>query len=195
MVPGASAPSRRLFFAVRPPEDVVAAVTEFLSPVIASDVSGVTWVRAENYHLTLLFLGPVPASLVETLGGLAARIARTTPAFEATLGTTGCFPNASRPKVAFLELLEPTGALQALHLALVQACRPFVALESRPFHAHLTLARAKRGSERALREAMQGLGSVAPLPYPVSRLELVESLPGAQGVTYRTLAANSLASP
>ncbi|MCW5943919.1 MAG: RNA 2',3'-cyclic phosphodiesterase [Fimbriimonadaceae bacterium] len=181
---------RRLFFAVRPPEPVLAHLANLIARHRASS-PGPAWVRTENLHLTVLFVGIVPERLTGPLAKIGARVAASTPAFAATLGAPSGFPNPARPRVASVELLEPTGALSALHVALCSAARRFVLLDSRPLKAHVTIARAKAGGEPALRRVLAAVANepAPPLPFPVSRLELLESRPRSSGPIYDTVAA------
>lgn len=194
MQPGRDGRPRRLFFAVRPPQPVVDAVTALTAPHRSGASPGLTWVRTENLHVTLLFMGSVSSESQEPLVALADQVAATTEVFAARTGTVGAFPNASEPRVAFLAIEESTGALAALHRALVQACGPIVTVRADPLRAHLTLARARPGAETALRTALRRLRATAPMAHPINEIELIESVSGAHGVAYRTVSIHPLGS-
>ena len=99
------------------------------------------WVRPEDVHLTLRFLGDTSPSQVErlreSLGAAAARC----PRAEVPVSGFGLFPEEGSPRVLWLglELPEPMIALQAAcEAAAVAAGFP---PETRPFSPHLTLGR------------------------------------------------------
>src|SRR5689334_16068701 len=66
-------PAHRLFFALWPDEAMQAALADATRAVIAT--SDGTPVLAQNFHLTLAFLGAVPASRTRELGDIARRVA------------------------------------------------------------------------------------------------------------------------
>lgn len=102
------------------------------------------WVRPENLHLTLRFLGqleleriPILAQQLKAELSNAARFSfRLTPPF--------VFPSASRPRVIALGL-EPPEPLERLAQAVERAvCAAGLPAETRPFRPHITLARFPR---------------------------------------------------
>lgn len=103
------------------------------------------WVPAENLHLTLKFLGDVQDDRLPAACA-ATRRAASGPAFDVAWEGLGVFPSARRPDVVWVGAGAGRAPLERL-AARVEAA--FVeagfAPESRPFHAHLTLARVKRG--------------------------------------------------
>jgi 2'-5' RNA ligase len=107
---------------------------------------GVRWVREEALHVTLRFLGPTdPARTPELARRVGAELREMAP-LALRLGRPGAFPSPRRPRVIVLQV-EPEAPLAALARAVergVQAAgfEP----ERRPFRAHLTLGRAKRGA-------------------------------------------------
>ena len=100
------------------------------------------WTSADNLHLTTRFLGHVDRSLAETI---ADRVAGARPAgFELELGDVGSFKRGSLARVVWLGLRagdRETGDLAALVEA--ESVRAGLEAESRRYHAHLTLARAR----------------------------------------------------
>jgi 2'-5' RNA ligase len=111
------------------------------------------WVRPENLHLTLRFLGAVEAA---RLDDIEARL-RGLPAhgFELALMGTGSFGSGRWKRVLWIGVTgaEPAAALAA---RIEDACvASGLEPEARPFRAHITLARARdrRGApEPALAE-------------------------------------------
>ena len=65
--------------------------------------------------------------------------------FELRLEGAGCFPGGARARVAWLGFA-PSVQLESLHASVVRICRQLVGAprETKPFSAHLTLARARR---------------------------------------------------
>jgi 2'-5' RNA ligase len=105
------------------------------------------FVPTENIHLTLKFFGEVPEGTVPGIERELARILHAEPPIALELVGLGAFPNPRRARVLFVGLREfgasgtpRLSALQArIDLALEQIGFP---REEKPFHPHLTVARA-----------------------------------------------------
>jgi 2'-5' RNA ligase len=111
--------------------------------------SRLRWTTPQSWHITLQFLGDATAEQLECLKARLGEVRAT--AFPVELGELGCFDRAG---VFFADVIV-TPELAALERSVVAAtCRCGFAAETRPFHPHITLARAKgqgRGAElRAL---------------------------------------------
>ncbi len=118
----------------------------------------VRWVRPEAIHLTLKFLGDTSQDQVEQVKEALDRAAREVSPFEFTVGGVGCFPNTRRPRVVWIGLHEPTGALRRLRDAVEAQVAPLgFPSEKRPFGPHLTLGRVHR---RASSSDVRALGEI-----------------------------------
>jgi 2'-5' RNA ligase len=97
----------------------------------------------ENLHLTLRFLGETPAASLDAVAASVRASVADLPAFDFELYGTGVFPDPARPSVLW------AGARGAQPLADLVACLapPLETLgfapETRPWVAHLTLARIR----------------------------------------------------
>jgi 2'-5' RNA ligase len=110
----------------------------------------VRWVRPDAIHLTLKFLGDTSLAQVESVKEALARATQEVNPFEFTIGGVGCFPNTHRPRVVWVGLHEPTGALRRLRDAVEAQVAPLgFPTEKRPFHPHLTLGRTQRRASPA----------------------------------------------
>jgi 2'-5' RNA ligase len=117
----------------------------------------VRWVQPEGIHLTLKFLGDTPLDRVEAVQAALALAAAEVEPFAFTVGGLGCFPNSRQPRVVWVGLQEPTGALLRLHKAVEAHVAPLgFPTEKRPFSPHLTLGRVQRyASNSEVREVGQ----------------------------------------
>jgi 2'-5' RNA ligase len=155
----------------------------------------IAWVRPENWHLTLLFLGDWPADRLPALRDALLDEAPAHRAFAVACGGVGAFPNLRSPRVLFLHL-ESGGALERLAAGVrsrVAAAIPDGPRDEKPFRAHLTLARVKRPlppRTRGLPAAMD-LGSWE--PWPVRDYRLVQSELRPAGARYTVRAVFPLA--
>jgi 2'-5' RNA ligase len=102
------------------------------------------WVPPPNLHITLKFLGEIDVGLVPPLGDALAAVARRHAAMRVGVGGVGAFPDRGVPRVLFAKLGAGHERLEALVQDLEAALYELgLPKESRPFHAHVTLARVK----------------------------------------------------
>lgn len=136
----------RAFIAIELPQvtlDALAEVQARLSHQISHD--NVRWVKPSNIHLTLKFLGQVPKPQVSTIAAALKHAAASLRAFPFEVMHAGCFPNERRPRVIWVGVDEPTGALMALQRTIESAISPLgYPDEPHTFQPHLTLGRTAR---------------------------------------------------
>jgi 2'-5' RNA ligase len=148
------------------------------------------WVPAENYHLTLQFLGEVEADQRAEVEDAMDRESRGAASFELTLGSLGTFPRHGRPRLLWVGLTPPHEALLDLERAMRAAINSLgFPLEDRRYSPHLTLARDLVGAfDPEVRTAQ-----VRPVSWPVKAVHLMQSdlLPG--GASYRVVSTFPLA--
>lgn len=177
----------RAFFGLPLPEGHRKALEPFLGACGAA-APAFRWVPAANLHLTIRFLGHVELAAAEEI---ALAVERDAPrAFELALGGMGTFGRGRRARVVWLGLA--AGAAPAQELAgLVERHCVAAGLdpETRPFNAHLTLARS-RGRDGA---APPELGTPPTLPaWRAGELILYRSHMGRGGSVYEPLRTISL---
>ncbi|MCB9783311.1 MAG: RNA 2',3'-cyclic phosphodiesterase [Candidatus Omnitrophica bacterium] len=102
------------------------------------------WVKPENWHITLKFLGPVPQSQVTPLvNSLGEHLKGVSPiTFE--LAGLGGFPRLSKCRVLWVGATKGRKELNTLARKVAEACREAGTPGDRKnFQAHLTLARSR----------------------------------------------------
>jgi len=98
------------------------------------------WVRSENLHVTLKFLGETPAEKLDVLRTSLSAVRSREP-LELNFYGVGFFPNEKRPRVLWAGMASsPNLAPLADAIDKATATLGFP-LETRPFTPHLTLAR------------------------------------------------------
>lgn len=163
---------KRVFFALLPDSDTVAAIEHHAAQY--SPLSG-RKVPPANYHITLLFLGNVEQRVLDALRmdcrGLHA------PAVEMAISEAGWWKKAGilwlGPKQAPIELL---GLVDQLNNLAGQRRLP---RENRPYVPHITLMR--KVSEAPLHPLIQ------PFTWRADSFSLMESILHPEGVEYREL--------
>jgi 2'-5' RNA ligase len=167
------------------------ALWDALAPVRdAREKLPVKWVRPENIHLSLKFLGDVDeareAELREALKRAAGTRSEPRPL---TLQITGfgVFPDYQRPRVLWAGVT-PDPGLELLQHGVEQAFAPLgFPTEARPFRPHVTLGRAGRDARpRDFKELEAMLaGTDFDETVTVSEVDLMQSTLQPSGPVYQ----------
>jgi RNA 2',3'-cyclic 3'-phosphodiesterase len=177
----------RLFVAVFPPLEIREKLHH---AALNLPIEGaVRWVRPENVHLTLKFLGNAREEdldgIVAATGSVCARHER----FEATTSGFGAFPSARRARVVWAGVGEGSERLRVLAEDLEAALEPLgFERERRPYAPHVTLGRA-RGRPVVLGEGV----AAEPMGFRVERVDVVRSVLREGGAFYEVLESRELA--
>jgi 2'-5' RNA ligase len=151
-----SSESIRTFLAVPLPDAVKSTVGAVQSEFQATGRS-LKWVAPELLHITVRFLGSVPATRIQLVEAAAALGAAKVSPFVLTLTGLGAFPNERSPRVIWAGLQDDDGlvALHTLfeHVEDAMAAQGF-AREERSFSPHITLGRARDTATSADRRAV-----------------------------------------
>lgn len=145
-------------------------------------VPGARWVPAENYHVTLRFIGEAPRHLAEEIDHALAALRA--PAFDLALGGIGTFAKGGRSQSLWLgvDRSEPLERLQSKIETALQRCG--LAPERRRFQPHLTLARLDNPAEARLAAFVQGHNLFRADPVHVQHFTLFSSLLGKDQAVY-----------
>ena len=146
----------RTFIAIELEQELLKKLTDLQDRLKAEMPRGaVRWVRPEGIHLTLKFLGDVPAKQIQDIAQAVEQGCAEVSPFTLTVGGSGCYPNLRRPRVVWVGVEEPTGNLAALQRAIERHVAPLgYPTERRPFSPHLTLGRVKRQARQDERQAI-----------------------------------------
>ena len=134
---------------------------------------------AEKLHITLAFLGYVPATRYDEVAAAVAAIPTACASFSIALDKLGAFPNERRPRIAFIGARDQGPSFRALAQRVRDAYRALgFDFKDDPV-AHVTIARIK-----APRRPLP-LVEFAPIELCVDALTLFESLPDKANNTSR----------
>ena len=147
------------------------------------------WADPDGWHVTLAFLGSIPAESVPALVERLVAPAVANPVVSVRTGGIGAFPAPARARVAWYGVQDEGGRLARL------ASDVAIALgldATRPFRPHLTLARARHPVD--LRSWLAS-ASAPEGALDVDRLTLMRSHLGGGPARYETLATTTLGVP
>ncbi len=190
----------RSFVAVGLPGEIqqaIASATATLQQLLPKPL--VRWVRQENVHLTLKFLGDVsPANLDLLAEALKLEFSQHEP-FELSAGGIGAFPNSRKARVLWVGLSAPSDLTALQHCVEGVANRLGFPSEERPFSAHLTIGRVGQGASPSdllkIRSALEGckIGSLGSMR--VEAIQIYKSDLNPDGSVYTPLYKIPLKTP
>jgi 2'-5' RNA ligase len=160
--------------------EIPAAVGDALS-LLRGGLPGARWLEPDRYHVTLRFIGDIDKRTADDVADQLSRVRRAAfaVAFEG-LDTFGSRkPHAIVARATFPAAL---GELQAEHERIMQ--RIGLPPETRKFMPHVTLARLRGASVRAVAEYLSLRGGFATAAFPVDRFVLFSSRDQTGGGPY-----------
>lgn len=181
----------RLFAAVDVPPAASRAVVDAVEPWKERIPSG-RWVKPENWHVTMKFLGRTYPRLVDWVHQMVGEAAGETRPFKASLHGLGAFPGLGRARVLWVGIEDEGEGFRALASALDRKLEKEFPPEKRPFSAHLTVARFDPPARfKEHQEELAGT-EIRARPFRVGQLILYRSHLSPKGARYEALEAFSL---
>ena len=174
----------RLFTGLEIPSDVAAELA-----MLRGGISGARWIDAENYHITLRFLGDIDERTASEAADILDEIQR--PSFPVTLEGLSWF-GADRPR-AIVAKIKPTAPLVELQADHERRLRR-VGLEPEPrkYTPHVTLARLRQASIHAVADYLSVRGYFPSRQFEAKRFVLFSARASTGGGPYLVEAAYGL---
>ncbi|MEW6673738.1 MAG: RNA 2',3'-cyclic phosphodiesterase [Thermodesulfobacteriota bacterium] len=186
----------RTFVAIELPQTVTAALGD-VQDTLKSFKLNIRWVRPENIHLTLKFLGDIQSEAAEAVGRILSDSVRDQEPLSLSAKGSGVFPGIKNARVVWVGLSGQVPRLKALqgileeHLAAIGFAK-----EKQAFKAHLTLGRAKGPVDPVkLNAALNTVADFETEPFSADRIILFQSDLKPSGPVYTKLASAALAPP
>ena len=184
----------RIFIAFELPDRVIALATDLQARLKRHGLK-LQWMRPQNMHLTMKFLGEVSKARIGDVAAALHRAALEAVPMEVSAQGLGVFPSIRKPRVLWFGLGGQVDLLGDAcdHLESALAEKGF-ARERRPFRPHLTLARIKQVVDPGrLLEAIQAVGQYDPVGFRLTEWLLFQSDLRPQGAIYTALDRATLA--
>jgi len=156
----------------------------------------VGWVKVDNIHLTVRFLGGVPLDRMESVNQGVGRSAEKSQPIRLEVGKLGCFPNLSNPRVICVSPLQVPDALSMFyHLVKKALAAAGCPTQSRPFFPHFTLGRVRsRQKIDALVRAIKG-EKLEPVSFRLTKVTVMASRQSSLGSLYTPISRSTLGCP
>jgi len=173
----------RLFVGIALPEDIRARMA-----MLESGIPGAKWVRQENLHVTLRFIGEVDGGAAHDID--AALAAVRAPAFPLAFAGLGCFDRKGKVHTLWAAV-EPSESLLRLQAKIESSLvRARLDPERRKFKPHAALARMRNGVApgHKIGAWLEANNRFAAGPFEVDRFVLYRSHLGGEAPHYEALA-------
>lgn len=133
----------RTFLAVEVPQQERKKISDFVLGEARSELP-VKWVKYENLHITLKFLGEIDEQQKTDIAPVIEDICGKHCPFNLKLEGLGCFPNSGNPRVLWVGVTQGGKELCMIADALERGLARFGFREEKRFHPHLTIGRTRK---------------------------------------------------
>jgi RNA 2',3'-cyclic 3'-phosphodiesterase len=187
----------RLFVAIAVPKTVrneISRVQEELK--LLAPRNAVRWTRPEQFHLTLKFLGDVPADGVALLNNAVQSVCAGRPALSLRAKGVGFFPSPRSPRVIWAGIHDGDNRLADLQRGIEDAVWQFAKETGREsFVGHLTLGRLKPFKRIEIEELVERAKAIQDRQFgdwTAQEVEIMRSELSPTGARHTPLAAFQL---
>lgn len=148
----------RSFIAIELPKELTSGLLKLQAEIKSSGYNFVKWVTPEGIHLTLKFLGNIPAQKVSEIATALTKASEGISPFQLETTGLGAFPSLNHPNVFWLGVGGDLDKLTTLQKRIDDVLEPKgFSKEKRAFTPHLTLARIRETASPQNRRDFGGL--------------------------------------
>jgi RNA 2',3'-cyclic 3'-phosphodiesterase len=181
----------RTFIAIELPPQVKNKLSE-LQTRLAKSNADVKWVKPENIHLTLKFLGEIDEDKSVKIAGIIQNIISSLKQFTIQLSSLGAFPKVEFPRVIWVAINKGDKEVKMIAKELEDNLDKLGdSKEERPFSTHITIGRVRSPLNKdklikALKESENYLAGDN-IEFCAAKITLFKSTLGQTGPTYEVL--------
>jgi len=152
------------------------------------------WVKPENIHITLKFLGDIHPEMIQPIANCMDRCGKEHHSVQLFSKGIGVFPGLKRPRVLWAGINGETNALRAIQEQLDEHLGSIgVPKENRPFKGHLTIGRFKGSPDsKKLVSVIKEFSIFETKSFSAETLSLYKSDLTPSGAVYTQIAAAPL---
>jgi 2'-5' RNA ligase len=144
----------RTFIAVEIGEEILRSINDYSVDLQRKNPSGFRWVKADNLHLTLKFIGDTRSDQIVAVKQILNNLCNTREPFQLEINGTGAFPSWSHPRTIWIGL-KLSDELKSFYRNLDSALAAIgIPTEGERFSPHLTLCRV---TDHAAPQVVQNL--------------------------------------
>ncbi|RZB36365.1 MAG: RNA 2',3'-cyclic 3'-phosphodiesterase [Desulfobacteraceae bacterium Eth-SRB2] len=178
----------RTFIAIELPEKIIYTIGKVQEKIKSYGLK-IRWVRSENIHLTLKFLGDIKKADTEKVAKAISESVTGYHSISLSVKGIGVFPSIKRPRVLWLGISKQLDLLTELQKTLDKTLETMgFPKEKRPFKGHLTLGRIKdKIDPKRLHDVLKEFTKFESEHFFADRIILFESELKPKGAVYTKL--------
>ena len=177
----------RIFLSI-PVPNVVKNIKQMLTSTCENERAEIRWVKHNNLHLTVQFLGSVSDEKISKIIKEVENVVSSINSFVLTVSETGCFPNTSKPSVLYLGVGGNIKALKALVVKINDKMSKIgFKKDSESFIPHITVAKINYPQKFNPDLSIFLNSTYDKVEFLVDSIQLLESKTLTEGVVYKTL--------
>jgi 2'-5' RNA ligase len=182
----------RTFIAIELSAEIKAALNK-LQEQLKTANADVKWVKPQNIHLTLKFLGEIDEKKLKMIIQILEDASGKMSSFYIRLSSLGAFPKINFPRVIWVGIDKGDKETQELAAALEEKIAKIgIPKESRPFSSHITIGRIRSALNREnlvkiLGELAAQFSNQAAAEFRVTKITLFKSTLMPQGPIYEVI--------
>jgi len=185
----------RTFIAIPVPEPLI-QLRDKLKFSVSEKTGKIRWVRNDQLHLTLKFLGDTSEASIDEVRKVVQKIADQSRPFNLFINNTGCFPKVERPRVMWVGLDGEIDQLNQLVGVIQDELDPLgFPKDEKAYHAHITLGRAKYPQRNTPDISTFLNTSYEPIPFRIEKFQFVSSELFPNGPVYTILSTHFFSPP
>ncbi|MFA4854491.1 MAG: RNA 2',3'-cyclic phosphodiesterase [Candidatus Omnitrophota bacterium] len=180
----------RAFIAIELPASIKDALSK-IQDELKAVLPKVNWVKPQNLHLTLKFLGEISPGQLDAIKHIITEVSQGTAVFKIKLDDLGVFPDLRQARTIWIGINQDTIAKQIAGLLETKVAGIGIAKEKREFSSHITIGRIKIplnpvDLERELKKAKNDV-VYANMEFNTGGITLFKSVLGPAGAAYTVL--------
>lgn len=170
------ADTMRAFIACEFPKNIISAIGKVQENLRSYGLK-VRWIRPENMHLTLKFLGNIERTVAQRIAGTISESVKGCGPISISAKGIGVFPTLKRPRILWAGLAGGNDALRQLHRNLESNLeRIGFPKENKHFKGHLTLGRFRgKADPKQLIDAIEAFEGFKTEAFVIDHLILFKS--------------------
>mgnify|MGYP001567170522 FL=1 len=154
----------------------------------------ISWVKRDNLHLTLKFLGNVAPDKIPSVIETFQSTFKNFPSFTVELADLGAFPRVDKPQILWVGLKEETSVLQNIADSVENNFTPLgFSKEASAFEPHITIGRLRSNKNTSLlSDKLRNYTFPSGIRQEMTCATLYKSVLSSQGPSYEELARMEL---
>ena len=183
----------RTFISIKLPESTISSINRIQDGLLSYGFK-VRWVRSQNIHLTLKFLGDIRETDVDRIGDAMTESAGEYGPITLNTKGIGTFPGIKRPRIVWVGITGQVDRLAGLQGTLEKRLAKLgFPEENRSFKGHLTIGRIKgRIDPKRFLDAMHEFAEFGSTTFTADKIILFRSELKPSGAVYTELLSASL---